>query len=180
LVDPESHCGPAAVRLRPYRSGTNSAPAILPRGVFMPQIEIDMDKVTPQGFPYTGGFVEEIRLSANSKVWVRVCTATRFQFDHDRFPTDEEHRALMEEWLYVDKQQTEDGKTKFDYYAAKPVISFLPSDVRPCPVHSSYKKQDGHTVSAWLNYSLFGGYACAIKVEGQFELVTARPVPSER
>jgi hypothetical protein len=133
----------------------------------MRQIEIDMDKVTPQGVPYEGGFITEIHLSATCKVWVRVCTISRWELEHDREPTNEEYTAIMNEWLYVDPTQK-----GYDEYVGN-VISFLPeTGVRPCPIHS-FPEEPGHPVSAWLGYALFGGFVCAFKIEGEPELVFA-------
>jgi len=139
----------------------------------MQQIEIDMDKVTPQGVPYKGGFITEIHLNATCKVWVRVCTISRWELEHDREATDEEYNAIMNEWLYVDPTQK-----GYDEYVGN-AISFLPeTGVWPCPMHTNpaigrFPEQPGHSVSAWLGAALFGGFVCAFKIEGEPELVLA-------
>ena len=148
------------------------------RGVSMRQIEIDMDKVTPQGAPCEGGFIKEIQQNATCKVWVRVCTIARWELEHDRQPTNEEYDAIRNEWLYVDPTQK-----GYDEYVGN-VISFLPeTGVRPCPIHASpaigrFPEQPGHPVSAWVNDALFGGFVCAFKIEGEPELVLAASASS--
>lgn len=149
------------------------------------QLELDLDKVTPHGMPYKGGYIEEIHLNATCKVYVRVCTIARWEWDHDREATDEEYNALMDEWLLVDRRQFT-GEKSVDYYERNPFISFLPDKsseksegdvcgIWDCPMHRGWVPgKAGHPVSSWLAPSLFGGFVFAFKIEGEPELVMSK------
>jgi hypothetical protein len=177
-------------RLRPYRRGM-----ITSEGYYVMRLELDISKVTAHGMPYNGGFIEQIHLNSTCKVYVRVCSTGRAELELDRPLTDEEYKACMEEWLFVERRQFT-GKDWFDIYEAYPVISFLPDKpteksagdvcgVWPCPMHSNNGQYvaatrtfipgtDGHPVSSWLPDSLFCGFVCAFKILGEPELVMSR------
>jgi hypothetical protein len=119
----------------------------------------------------------------------------RAEVELDRPLTKEEHKACLEEWLFVDRRQFT-GKKWFDYYETFPIISFLPDKsgensqgnvcgVWPCPIHSTngeyvaetrtfIRGTDGHPVSSWLGDSLFGGFAYALRIEGEPKVVMSK------